>query len=359
MPIAPSSLQLIGSKALGGAERWFIRFVGALCAIGAPPAVGIRRGGALEGLDLGPAPIYSLGFHTTWDPWSRAEVGRLIAALRPALVQTYLGRATRLTQLSMGGGVVHIARLGGYYALGPYRHAHAWIGNTRGLCDYLVRNGLPAQRVFHIYNFVEPPPPVPSALITRLRIELGLPAAAWVLMTPGRLVAVKGHRFLIEALGRLPAEIAGRPLWLVLLGEGPLGGALRRQADQAGVGGRIIWAGWRQDPSPFYELADLVVFPSLDAETLGNVMLEAWAQGRPLVTTQFRGAQEIAHPGEDAWCVPCANPTALAEGIRLLLQDPALARALGAAGRQRVLTSFSRSQILHQYLDLYNRLTGA
>lgn len=350
---------MVGSKTLGGAERWFIRFVRALCAVGEPPAVAIRRGGALEGLDFGGAAVQALGFRTLWDPWSRVEVRRLIATLRPAIVQTYMGRATRLTHLPLGGGVVHIARLGGYYRLGPYRHAHAWIGNTRGLCDYLVQNGLPAERVFHIYNFADPPPPVAPETVSALRTAISLPAGAWVLLTPGRFVPVKGHRYLIEALARLPPEIGGRPLRLVLLGEGPLGAALRRQADQAGVGERIVWAGWHHDPSPFYELADLVVFPSLPQETLGNVVLEAWAQGRSLVTTLFRGAQEITHPGDDAWCVPCADGVALAEGIRRVLLDPSLARALVEAGRIRVRGQFSRGPILRQYLDLYNRLTGA
>ena len=102
-----------------------------------------------------------------------------------------------------------------------------------------------------------------------------------------------------------------------------------------------------------------MVFPSLEEETLGNVILEAWAWGRPLVTSLFRGAREIARHGEDAWCVPCGEPRTFAEGIRTLLEDPVLAADLVQRGRRRVERDFGREPIMGQYRDLYRDLTGA
>jgi glycosyltransferase involved in cell wall biosynthesis len=351
----PLSLQLIGSKALGGAERWFVRFAAALADGGARAELGIRRGSKLEDLarDL---PLHRLPFLTMWDPWSRLAVSRLIRRLRPDIVQTYMGRATRLAHLDPNRGPVHVARLGGYYRLDPYRHAHAWIGNTRGLCDWMLAQGLPAGRVFHIYNFADPIRQVPQAEVATLRADLAVPADAWVLLTPGRFVPVKGQTHLLEAMAALPREVAGRPLCLILLGDGALRGHLERQAVRLGIMDRLVWPGWRTDPGPYFRLADLVVFPSLEEETLGNVILEAWAWGRPLVTSLFPGAREIARHGEDAWCVPCADPKALAGGIRALLEDPALAAALVERGGRRVQAEFGRDAIVAQYLDLYRRL---
>lgn len=253
---------------------------------------------------------------------------------------------------------MHVARLGGYYALHPYRHAHAWIGNTRGLCDWLVQNGLPAARVHHIYNFVDPARPVPPERLVALRERLALPADAWVLVTAGRFVPVKGLDTLIAALARLPAAIAERPVRLVLLGDGPLGPALRRQAEGLGISERIYWAGWQQEPGPFFQLADLVVFPSREEETLGNVILEAWTWGKPLVTAGFRGAREIARHGEDAWCVPCDDDQALAAGIRAVLADATLRQELARAGQSRVQTEFAQGPIMARYLELYRHLAG-
>lgn len=355
----PSSLQIVASKALGGAERWAIRFSLALHERQAPTELVIRRASGLDPLDYGTLPVHRLPFLTTWDPLSSDAVARTIRRVRPDVVQTYMGRATRLTRLAGRGGPIHLARLGGYYALGPFRHAHGWIGNTKQLCDWMIQQGLPAERVHHIYNFAEPVRPVDPARVDALRRAHAIPDDAWVLVALGRLVGFKGHRVLVEAMARLPETIAGRRLRLVIVGDGPLGPMLRRQASELGQAGRILWPGWQNDPSAYLQMADLVVFPSLDEEPMGNVILEAWAWDRPLVTTRFRGAREIARHGEDAWCVPCSDPAALARGIAEVLSNTALADALVAGGRGRLRHDFSRDVILDQYLDLYRRLAGA
>ena len=352
----PPSLHLVGSKGVGGAERWVQRFAVALAAQRAPALVGVRAGSAVAGLDMGGLPVRTLPFLSVWDPISRSAVTRLIREQRPAIVQTYMGRATRLTRHT--GGAVHLARLGGYYKLASYRHADAWVGNTRGLCDWMIAGGLPAARVHQIYNFVDAPEPLPDAEISALRDSLGIPADALVLVVLGRLVPVKGHASLVAALARLPAELGGRRWRLLIVGDGPLRAGLAHQAARLGIGERLVWAGWQPVPGPYLQLADLVVFPSRDPETLGNVILEAWAWRRPLLTTRFRGAREITRHGEDAWCVPCDDPPALAEGIRQLLADQALRLALADRGAARAAADFGRETIMVQYLDLYRQLVG-
>jgi glycosyltransferase involved in cell wall biosynthesis len=349
---------MVGSKALGGAERWFLRFGAALAERAVPAELAIRAGSELDRGQLPPLPAHRLPYLTVWDPISRGAVSRLIRQTRPDIVQTYMGRATRLAHLRPGRGPVHIARLGGYYRLHPYQRAHAWIGNTKGLCDWLVRNGLPADRVFHIYNFVDRPRPVSPTALAALRAELGLRDDAWVLMTPGRFVPFKGHRYLLDALARLPREVAGRPIQLLLLGKGPLEARLQEHAWAAKIADRIVWAGWRIDPDPFYQLADLVVFPSLYEEPFGNVILEAWSWSRPLVSARFRGAREVARDQEDTWCVPCADAESLARGIEEVLSDPALRAALAEGGRRRIETEFAPGPITDRYLELYRLLAG-
>ncbi|MBK1694859.1 glycosyltransferase [Chromatium weissei] len=355
----PTSLQIVASKALGGAEYWFQRFSLALAAQGAPTEIAIRRDGELNQLDFETLPVHRLPFRTTWDPWSRHAVTALLNRTRPDIVQTYMGRATRLTQVSRASHTIHLARLGGYYALAPYRHAHGWIGNTRALCDWMIANGLPAERVYHIYNFADAPRSVTPEQVAAVRMRHAIPADAWVLVTLGRFVTFKGHTHLLAALAQLPQTIAGRPLRLIMLGDGPLGAALRQQAIASNQAPRIIWAGWQTDPAAYLQLADLVVFPSLNGEPFGNVMLDAWTWNKPLLTTQFLGAREVARHGEDAWCVPCADATALARGMQTLLTDSRLLHDLAVAGHERVSRDFSRETIVRQYLDLYRQLTGA
>ena len=73
----PVSLQMVGSKRLGGAERWFCRFSAALAEQGIPAELAVRAGSELERVDL-PLPLHRLPFRTVWDPISQHAVSRLI-----------------------------------------------------------------------------------------------------------------------------------------------------------------------------------------------------------------------------------------------------------------------------------------
>jgi glycosyltransferase involved in cell wall biosynthesis len=159
-------------------------------------------------------PHARLPMRTVWDPLSRWQASRFAMASSAPIVQTYMGRATRLTHLPRERGKVHVARLGGYYKLHPFTHAHAWIGNTRGLCDWMIQGGLPAARVFHITNFADPARPADPDQLHTLRERIQLRGEDWLMVTAGRLIDVKGQRYLIEALSRLPVEIHGRRLRL-------------------------------------------------------------------------------------------------------------------------------------------------
>lgn len=352
------SLHIIGSREMGGAERWFVRCLRAMQRAGLPVQALVRSGGDLATRHLAGIPTHELPMRTVWDPVSRWQVSHFARASRMPVVQTYMGRASRLTHLKPGRGQVHVARLGGYYALHPFRHAHAWIGNTKGLCDWMIQHGLPANRVHHITNFADAPLPVDTAKVAALRAQIGARDDDWLLLHPGRFVKVKGHATLLAAFARLPAEIAGRRPRLILLGDGPLRTDLEAQARALGIIDRIVWAGWQHEPAQWFHLADAVVFPSRDEETLGNVVLEAWAYRKPLVATAFRGAREIARHGEDSWIVPCDDPEALAAGIEGLLGDAAVRNAFVAQGVRRVTDDFGEAAILVRYQALYAHLVG-
>jgi glycosyltransferase involved in cell wall biosynthesis len=289
--------------------------------------------------------------YSDWDSWSRRQVSRTIRRIQPDLVQTYMGRATRLTRLA-DEGIVHVARLGGYYDPKRYRHAHAWITVTKGVRDAMLTQGFPAAKVFQIYNFIEPP--APASATTPLAVSL--PADAWMLLSAGRLVPVKGIEYLLTAFARLPASIGGRPLHLVVLGDGPLRGSLTELARRLDIAQRVHWPGWQTSVGAYYRRADLVVFPSLPQEALGNVVLEAWNYGKPVLASEYQGAREFCRHGHDTWLVPCADAVSLAEGMRILLNDGGLCEELAAAGQRKVRRDFSKKAIVEQYQSLYQRL---
>ena len=350
------TVQVIASRGLGGAEGFFRRLCGGLVERGCGVHAVLRQGAALAGALPAQIPHSALPLRTVWDPLSRGELQREIERRRPDLVQTWMSRATALTRAPRHA--VHVARLGGFYDPGRFDHADALVVNSRGLADHLLAAGLPATRIHLIGNFVDTPPPASADELRALRAALPLPADAWLLLAAGRCVPVKGWDVLLSAFAKLPRQIAGRPTGLLLLGDGPLRPALQRQAQQLGIAERVHFAGWQADPAPFYALADLVVFPSRATEALGNVILETWAHGRPLLTTASRGAVELTRPGVDALQVPCEDAAALTAGIATLLADDHLRVSLAAAGRTRAEQDFGRAAGVGAYLGLYRQLLG-
>jgi len=199
-----SSVHIIGSKNSGGAERFYMRMLQGLTEQDQVVAA-INRPDSMVARELGTSvPQYHVPMRNVYDVFSRWQISKIVNKLNPDIVQTYMGRATRLTHLRKQVGPLHVARLGGFYKLAGYRHAHAWVGNTRSICDYLTANGFPADRVFHIRNFVESPQPVSSENIESKKNILDLPGDALIIMGLGRLIAKKGFYELLKAFSELP-----------------------------------------------------------------------------------------------------------------------------------------------------------
>ena len=358
MQIKIPSVHIMGSRLFGGAEHFYLRLLSAL-RDGGQPVTAISRPGTpvADALTQDAINQIHIPMSNGWDLWSLWRIRKQIEGMGPCIVQTYMGRATRLTRLPTKAQAIHVARLGEYYKIdGYYRHAHAWIGNTRGICDYLIRSGLRANRVFHIGNFVpEPSPPDETSMAEAIQ-QYGIPKDAWVIFSLGRLVDEKGFDDLLQAMTLLPKEIAGRPLMLLIAGDGPSAARLQATTQEFGLTDRVRWLGWQNRPDPFFALADAYVSPARH-EALGNVILEAWSHGLPLISTASLGASELVEPGTTGLLCPCANPNALADQISALLSAPdAERKALGEAGREFLRRQFSASSILDAYLTLYAEL---
>lgn len=349
------SLHIIGSKGPGGAERFYARLLAALHERGHtvlavnPPNSHVAR-------ELGEnIPQRHVPMRSIMDLVARWQIRLIIGRFRPDIVQTYMGRATRLTRLRRGRRPVHIARLGGYYNLKGYRHAHAWIGITQGISDYLVRSGLPAGRVFHIGNFVPATSPVTREDLASLRASLDIEDAARVVVSTGRLHPVKGFEDLLAAFSLLPDTLAGQPLYLVIAGDGPLRDQLHAEADRLGIDQRIRWCGWQNETGPFLELADVIVCPSRK-EPHGNVILEAWSHRRPLVSTDTKGGGELITDGVDGLLVPRKDSRRLAAAMKQLLHDARLRQQLAQAGLANIKHNYSEEKIVSAYTDIYAAL---
>lgn len=351
----PKSLHVIGGKGSGGAERFAVRLINALARRGQAVAAVTVAGGEVARALAPEVPQFHAPMAGGWDLWSRWRIRRVMAAQQPDIVQTYMGRATRLVHQPPHQKPVHLARLGGYYALKSYRHAHAWVGNTRGLRDYLIENGLPESRVHVVGNFVDTPRFLSEPARDELRAALGL-AGCKILLGVGRLHPYKGWDNLLRAFARLPASIDTRPLHLVMVGDGPLRDPLQQLCRESGISDRVHWLGWQNDPARYYQIADVSVCASV-YETLGNVILEAWANRTLVVSTRAQGPLELMRDGENGLLAPLDDPTGLAGVLQHALALPADRRAaLIEAGATEIVQHYSETAIVDAYVDLYTRL---
>jgi len=103
----------------------------------------------------------------------------------------------------------------------------------------------------------------------------------------------------------------------------------------------------------FYQTSDICVTPSTWEEPFGLVAVEAMATGRPCVVSDVGGLQEIVIPGETGYVFKRRNAKDLAKYLRIMLDDPALRRRMGDAGRKRVEEVYDWKQVIrHHYPPL-------
>lgn len=171
--------------------------------------------------------------------------------------------------------------------------------------------------------------------------DSGLPAAGYALMV-GRMAAAeryKGHDVVLDAWPRVTAVVPDARL--VIVGGGDDVHRLRRRVEVEGLQGQVTFTGPVDDPTlaALYARAGVFVLPSTD-EGFGYVFLEAMSAGRACIAAEG-AAEEIIEHGVSGFIVRSRDAAGVAEPLIRLLRDPALAEAMGRAGRARARTDFT------------------
>jgi sugar transferase (PEP-CTERM/EpsH1 system associated) len=214
---------------------------------------------------------------------------------------------------------------------------------------------IPAHKVVTIHNGVDTSRFCPGDS-AEAREALGLPIAAAVVGTIGRLDPVKNHAGLITAFSGLAGSEA-RPI-LAIVGEGPSRSALESEIRQRGLSDRVRLLGERRDVPTLLRALDVFVLPSR-AEGMSNTILEAMATGLPVIATDVGGNPELVEPDVTGRLVPSGDPNALEAALRVYVSDSYLRSQQGKAGRERVLQHFSLDRMAQAHRGLYTSLCRA
>lgn len=189
-----------------------------------------------------------------------------------------------------------------------------------------------------------------------LRGDLRLEGKRVVAFT-GRLVPHKGVDVILQALRELPSDVV-----LVVIGAGPRLPDLVGLAHRIGVSERVRFCPRVSDDDlPRYlSLADVFAFPSQNRlEGFGLAVAEAMAAGLPVVIADVPGVREVIEDGQEGLLAEPLLASDVAQKIRTLLDDPALAKRMGAAGRRRAEARYGLSTVAGQLIRLYEGLRAA
>jgi glycosyltransferase involved in cell wall biosynthesis len=290
---------------------------------------------------------------------------RLLARYAPEIVHAHGLRAGAVTALALPRPqrpalvvTVHSAApsgiLRGAVYLALERLTARWAGAV--LCvsaDLAGRMRRAGARDVALAVVPAPSAAAPSAqAVRRARAGLGAPGRP-IVLAAGRLVPQKGFDVLIEAV--ITLRHRDPPPRLVIAGDGPLATWLAGRSRAAGGDVRLL--GPRTDIPALLAAADVVAVPSRwEGQPL--IVQEALRAGRPLVASRVGGIPRLT--GDDAaMLVPPDDPGALASAIAAVLDDRALASALGSAAAARAATLPSESDAVDAALSVYGRLAAA
>lgn len=337
-------MQAMAGAEFGGAEEFFVRLAAGFARAGMEQRVLVRPIGDRPQrlLDSG-VDVRSVKFGGRFDIASRLAFRREIRAFKPDVVLTWMNRAS---QFCPKGKFVHVGRLGGYYDLKYYEGCDHLIGNTQDIVEHIVAKGWPAEKAHYLPNFVqaEKADPVPRA-------PLHTPDGAPLLLAMGRLHENKAFDVLLHALARLPETY----LWLA--GEGPLKNDLMTLAERIGVRPRVRFLGWRSDMPALMSTCDYFVCPSRH-EPLGNVVIEAWAHGRPVVAADSLGPGMLITEGVTGLLAPVDDAESLARQIKRLLRDDDLAQKIATEGWKKYRAEFTEKVVIDKYKAFFEKVSG-
>jgi L-malate glycosyltransferase len=237
-----------------------------------------------------------------------------------------------------------------------YLLADSVLVNAEAVRQWLIREGCPAKKIEVIRNGVAFDRL--EAGSGRIRQELGFRASTPLVAMLSRLNRLKGVEYFLKAAASVAARFPDAHFLIV--GDTPPQDVdykkqLEQEAVRLGLRGRVTFTGFRTDvPEVLGELT-LSVLPSL-SEGLSNVLLESMAAGVPVVATMVGGNSEIVDDGVTGILVPPRDSDALARAMSLLLENPALAKRFGEAGRRRIRREFSARGMVERTEQHYMKL---
>ena len=310
-----------------------------------------------------------------WNDWtSYRRIAAAIGEFAPDIVHTHsskagiLGRAAASRQRipvvhTIHGAAFHVGQ--SMLAGAIFRRAERWAARRCqaliSVCDamtnqYVDAGIAPPEKFTTIYSGMNVEPFLdPPRAREDVRSELGFADDDVVIGKIARLFDLKGHRFLLEAAGRIVAACPRAKFLLV--GDGPLRSRFEDRIAEDGLTDRFVLTGL-VPPERIPELihaTDLVVHASL-WEGLARVLPQSMLSRKPVVSFDIDGAPEVVIPNETGLLVPAGSVDGLVDSVTQLVEDEHLRERMGNEGLQRSIGTFRYQDMARRVREVYQRV---
>lgn len=183
----------------------------------------------------------------------------------------------------------------------------------------------------------------------KVRSRLGVSPGIFLWVKVANLIPYKGHSDLLEAF----AILVDKSVKLVLIGEDRgIQGALQEQAENLGIGERVIFLGRRSDIPQLLSAMDGYVMASHE-EGFSNAILEAMAAGLPIVATSVGGNREALQEGRLGMLVPAHDSIAMADAMNRLMMDASYRKQISRDALSAVSELYSIDSMVDSHINLY------
>lgn len=232
------------------------------------------------------------------------------------------------------------------------RRTDRLIANSDSVADFYAGIGYPRNRMSVIPNAVVPPAP-PRLSRAALLEQQQMPADARLVCYVGRLALQKRVDDLLWAAQLL--RQAEPRAHLLIAGDGPERFRLEQHARDVECRRHVRFLGHRDDAADVMQCCDVFWLGS-SFEGMSNSLMEAMACGLPVVATDIPPNRELVSHGRHGYLVPVGDGAAFAQYTVRLFEQPALAQALGAAGRARIERDFTIQNMVDRHINVYRQL---
>ena len=213
----------------------------------------------------------------------------------------------------------------------------------------VIHNGISKNLILREANRAE---------VELLRKKYNIGNSDKVILTVSRLVQGKGQDKVIEALSIVREKHEN--FKYVIVGEGSYGKALNELVRSKQLRDKVVFAGpvRHEEVWNFYDLCDVftmvnrTISSKENIEGLPNVLIEAAARGKPIITGMDGGSAEAVEHGETGYVANGNDTGQMARYIIELLSDENKSREFGAKGKQKILDEFTEEGMIERYLEV-------